>query len=110
MANASSVSERRAFPRIRVDVPVEVFRGDYSCGEPIPATLLNISQDGALMSAAAVIPIGEWILMRPDRRGAGFGTEVTAVVERHVASDQPQPRFVCRFPQPLDYSTLRLFT
>src|SRR2546428_543301 len=99
MAHNVSASERRAFPRVHAEVPVELARSDHSCGEPHAATLLNISQNGALLLTATAIPVGEWIVIRPDRRGAGFGTEVTAVVDRNLAPDQPQAKLVCRFPQ-----------
>jgi hypothetical protein len=91
-------------------VPVEVVRPDYSCGEPPAATLLDISQNGALLLCETAIPAGEWIVIRPDRKGSGFGAEVTAVVDRNVTPNERQAKLVCRFPQPLDYSMLRLFT
>jgi len=109
MANKTSASERRAFPRVQAEVPVELVRPDHSCGEPFAATLLNISQNGAMVLSDTAIPAGEWIVIRPDRKGAGFGTEVTAVVDRNLAPDQRRAKLVCRFPQPVDYSVLRLF-
>ena len=109
MANKISASERRAFPRVHAEVPVELVRPDDSCGETFAATLLDISQNSALVLTATAIPNGEWIVIRPDRRGAGFGTEVTAIVDRNLAPNQPQAKLVCRFAQPLDYSALRLF-
>ena len=109
MANKVSASERRAFPRVQAEVPVEIVRTDLTCSEPFAATLLDISQSGALVLSATAIPAGEWIVIRPDRRGAGFGTELTAIVDRNLTPDQPQAKLTCRFPQPVDYSVLRLF-
>jgi hypothetical protein len=55
------------------------------------------------------VPVGEWIVVRPDRKGAGYGKEVTAVVERDMAPNEPLSKLVCRFPEPIDYGTLQLF-
>jgi hypothetical protein len=90
-------------------MPVELVRPDDSCGEPLAATLWDISQNGALVLTTTAIPKGEWIVIRPGQRAGGFGSELTAIVDRNVATDQPQVRLVCRFPQPLDYSVLRHF-
>lgn len=109
MANKVSAAERRAFPRVHAEVPVEIVRADHACGEPFAATLRDISQNGALLLTTTAVPIGEWIVIRPDRRGAGFGTEVSAIVDRNLTPDQSQVKLVCRFPQPVDYSVLRLF-
>ena len=109
MLNEVSASARRAFPRIRAKVPIEIIRADNPCGEPLAATLLDISQSGALLLTATAIPNGEWIVIQPDRRGAGFGTELTAIVDRNLTPEQPQANLTCRFPQPVDYSVLRLF-
>ena len=109
MANNVSGSARRAFPRVQAEVPVEIVRSDQGCGEPLAATLLDISQNGALVLTATALPAGEWIVIRPDRKGAGFGTELTAIVDRNMTPDQPQAKLICRFSQPVDYSVLRLF-
>lgn len=108
MANQESATDRRAFPRANAEVPVELVRTEHP-GEPLTATLLAISQNSAVVLTTAVIPIGEWIMICPDRRGAGFGAEVTAIVDRNSAPDHPQAKLICRFPEPLDYSVMQLF-
>ena len=90
-------------------VPVEIVRPDCPDGRTIPAMLQDISQAGVRVVTSESIPAGEWIVIRPDRKGAGYGTEVTAVVERSVSSNESQPSLICRFQTPLDYATLQLF-
>ena len=109
MTNKSTAADRRAFPRAQAEVPVEVVRPDILDVRPLAATLLDISQNGALVLSNVIIPDGEWIVIRPDRKGPGYGEEVTAIVERNLAPNQPRAKLACRFPQPVDYSVLRLF-
>jgi hypothetical protein len=77
--------------------------------EPVAATLLDISQSGAMLLCSTTIPLGEWIVVRPHQNGAGYGEEVVAVVDRTLPGDRGQVKIACRFPVPLDYSVLRLF-
>ena len=78
MANQISAPDRRAFPRFRTEMPVELVRPDDSCGEPLAATLWDISQNGALVLTTTAIPKGEWIVIRPGQRAGGFGSELGA--------------------------------
>ena len=109
MPTKTSASDRRAFPRVTVAMPVEIVRADCGSCDSFPATLADISQNGALVTTSEPIPVGEWIVIRPDHKGAGFGVEVTAIVERNLTPGGPQAKLTCRFPQPVDYSVLRLF-
>ncbi len=105
----ATAAERRAFPRREANYPVQVVRPDSFYCDPFDATLLDISQTGLLIQTTADIPVGEWIVVRPDQRGAGFGTEVIAIVDRRLPSQDGQQRIACRFPEPIDYSVLRQF-
>lgn len=109
MISKVAASDRRAFPRFRADMTVEIVRPDHSNAEPVAGTLLDISQSGALVQSTTMIPDGEWIVIRPDPKGAGFGAELTAIVHRNLTSKGPHAQFACRFPQPVEYSALRLF-
>ena len=109
MAYKAAVADRRAFPRVQTEIPVQVVRPDSFSDEPFAATLEDISQNGALIATQTVIPPGEWVVIRPDQRGAGFGTEIVAIVERNLSKEPGKARLACRFPQPVDYSVLRLF-
>jgi hypothetical protein len=102
-------SNRRAFPRVAAAVPVEIVRPDSIDSRTIRAVLHEISQTGAVVTTDEAIPSGEWIVLRPDRKGAGYGQEVTAAVERNLSPNEPQAKLVCRFPNPLDYATLQKF-
>ncbi len=110
MPYKASVSDRRAFPRVQTEVPIEIVRPDQPIVEPFAATLLDISQNGAMILSPEPIPTGEWIMMRPDRKGAGFGTEIVAIVDHNLSPNDAQAKLACRFPQPVEYSVLRLFT
>lgn len=109
MGYKAAASDRRAFPRIPAALPVQIVRPDSFCDEPIAATLEDISQSGALVFSPVPIPVGEWIVIRPDQKGAGFGAEITAVVEHDLSKAPGQAKLACRFPQPVDYSVFRLF-
>ncbi len=110
MQPKSTASERRAFPRREANYPVQVVRPDSFDCDPFDATLLDISQTGLLLLTAVDIPVGEWIVVRPDQRGAGFGAEVIAIVDRRLPPQDGQQRIACRFPEPIDYAVLRQFT
>src|SRR5262245_26224713 len=105
----STGSDQRAFPRVIAEVPVEVVRPLSTDAKTIHATLQNLSQTGVVVITEERIPNGEWVMLRPDRKGAGYGTEVTAVVERNATPNEPVSKLICRFPTPLDYATLQLF-
>ncbi|MBI3463017.1 MAG: hypothetical protein HY000_08145, partial [Planctomycetes bacterium] len=47
--------------------------------------------------------------IRPDQKGAGYGEEIVAIVDRILPGDSGQVKIACRFPVPVDYSVLRLF-
>ena len=102
-------NHRRAFPRVDKDVPVEIVRTDTADGRTVRATMQELSQAGVVIVTTERIATGEWIMLRPDRKGAGYGTEVTAVVERNSTPNEPVAKLICRFPTPLDYATLQLF-
>jgi len=109
MAAKSSAFDRRAFPRVPVAIPVEVLRTDLGRTDYKPATLSDISQNGALLVTTEAIPNGEWIQIRPDQKGAGFGVDVVAIVDRNLTPGQAEVTLSCRFPQPIAYSVLQLF-
>ena len=109
MPYEASTSDRRAFPRVDIQSIVQVVRPDHGNCQPFDAKLVDISQNGALLVSSIAIPAGEWITIRPDQKGAGFGTEVTMIVERNLSPTESHAKLACRFPQPLDYSILRLF-
>ncbi len=90
-------------------MPVEIVRTEQGGADVIHATLVDISQSGALIIAPTAIPAGEWIVLRPDQKGAGFGVEITAIVDHNLTPGGPTAKLTCRFPQPVDYSVLRLF-
>ena len=100
---------RRAFPRVPTDIPVQVVRPDAFSTEPVAATLLDISQSGAMLLSPITVPLGEWIVIRPHQKGAGFGEEIVAIVDRTLPAESDQVKLACRFPVPVDYSVLRLF-
>jgi hypothetical protein len=102
-------SNRRAFPRVPAAVPVEIVRPDRLEGKPIRAALDELSQMGAVVTTNTSIPAGDWINLRPDRKGAGYGADITAVIERVEPGGEGEVRLICRFPNPLDYATLMLF-
>ena len=102
------LAERRAFPRFSTNVPVQIVRPDAFCSQPIAATVQDISQGGVSLLTTVSIPEGEWIVIQPDVKGAGFGSEVVAIVQRSFP-ESSAVKLACRFPQPLDYSILRLF-
>ena len=102
-------SDQRVFPRVTAEIPVEIVRPLSTDAKTVRATLQNLSQTGVIVVTEERIPSGEWIMLRPDRKGAGYGTEVTAVVERDAAPNESVARLICRFPTPLDYATLQLF-
>ena len=109
MTTKTAATSRRAFPRVPTDIPVQVVRPDAFSLDPFAATLLDISQNGAMVLCRTTIPLGEWIVIRPDHKGAGFGEEIVAIVDRTIPADSGQVKLACRFPVPLDYSVLRLF-
>jgi hypothetical protein len=109
MASKTQSNSRRAFPRVPLVQRVEIERPERGAGGIIEATLADISQNGLLVVTNEDIPPGEWITIRPDHKGAGFGAEVVAIVERNLTPGQSQAKLACRFPQPVDYSVLRLF-
>jgi hypothetical protein len=101
--------ERRAFPRIPTQLPVQVVRPDAFCDDTSDALLENISQSGALLITHTPIAIGEWIVIQPTKQGFGFGSEIVAIVERTRSGATPPYTLACRFPEPVDYSILRMF-
>ena len=109
MVEQASAADQRAFPRIPREIPIQILRPDYFCSEPIPARLKNISQNGALLVTTQPIPPEEWIVIRPDQKGAGFGDEISAIVDRHLSESTDSVTLACRFPEPLEYAVLRLF-
>ena len=102
-------ASRRGFARFANKVPVEMIRPDRNDPVPASATLEDMSQSGALLLCQEAVPDGEWVVLRPDRHGAGYGTEVTAIVERNLTPNESSAKLVLTFPQPLDYSVLALF-
>ena len=109
MAYRAGASSRRAFPRVPTEIRVHITRPDHSPLELIPATLQDISQNGAMVITTKTIPLGEWIALRPDHRGPAFGEELTAIVDRVIPAEGNAVKLACRFPEPLDYAVLRNF-
>ena len=109
MSNQTSASDRRAFPRVNTERSIEIVRPDFSGQEPFSATLLDFSQNGAMVNSKIHVPLGEWIVIRPDRKGPGFGAEVIAIVDHDLTPNEPTAKLACRFPEPVEFSVLRLF-
>ena len=104
-----TATARRAFPRVPTNIPVQVVRPDAFSLDPVTATVIDISQNGAMLLCPITIPLGEWIVIRPDQKGAGYGEEIVAIVDRSIPAESGQFKLACRFPVPVDYSVLRLF-
>ena len=109
MTAKTTATGRRAFPRVPTDIPVLLARPDAFSSDPVAATLIDISQSGAMLLCSITVPMGEWIVIRPDHKGAGYGEEIVAIVDRTIPAESGQFKLACRFPVPMDYSVLRLF-
>lgn len=104
-----STAERRAFPRVPTRVSVQLARPDAIVSPQMTATLLNVSQSGALVLSAEWIAVGEWIVLQPHTADPRHRRELVAIVDKCTRLESGQVRLACRFPNRLDYSEIRHF-